>query len=186
MNVVGCQPYAPAAFTPRINLVLIFRDWVDPRAHGMNEWVIRVMHLGLVDRPFVPQIGILPSFISRGTPHHAAGETSISEGRKLNIQILPAARNEQLLGSFTCPKVGTWDRLFDFPPEGRHAEDFYIRKIRRLRPGLNTRTREPEASMLTTRPPKLPGTWNCQMPRKKEQGDTGNRCRDLPTCSAVP
>jgi hypothetical protein len=62
---------------------------------------------------------------------------------------LPAARNEpQLLGSFTCPKVGTWDRLFDFPSEGRHAEDFFIRKIRRLRPGLNPRTREPEASML--------------------------------------
>jgi hypothetical protein len=49
-------------------------------------------------------------------------------------------------------KVWTWDRLFDFPSEGRHAEDFYIRKIRR--PGLNPRTGEPEASMLTTRPPK--------------------------------
>jgi hypothetical protein len=114
------------------------------------------MQIGLVDRPFVPQIGIVPSFISRGTPHHAARETSISEGRKLNIRIKPAARNEpQLLGSFTCPKVGTWDGLFDFfPSEVRHAEDFYIRKIRRLRPGLNPRTREPEASMLTTIPPK--------------------------------
>jgi hypothetical protein len=29
-----------------------------------------------------------------------------------------------------------------------------MRKIRRLRPGLNPRTREPEDSMLTTRPPK--------------------------------
>jgi hypothetical protein len=87
------------------------------------------MHLGLVYRPIVPQIGIVPSFIYRGTPHHAARETSISEGRKLNIRIFPAARNErQLLGSFTCPKVGTWDRLFDFPSEGRHAEDFYIEK----------------------------------------------------------
>jgi hypothetical protein len=92
------------------------------------------MYLGLVDRPFVPLIGIVPSFISRGTPHHAARETSVSEGRKLNIQILPAVRNEpQLLGSFTCPKVGTWDRLFDFLSEGRHDEDFYIRKIRLLR-----------------------------------------------------
>jgi hypothetical protein len=109
------------------------------------------MHIGLVDRPFVPLIEIVPSFISRGTPHHAARETSISEG------ILPAARNElQLLGSFTCPKVGPWDRLFDFRSEGRHAEDFYIRKIRRLRPGLKPRTREPEASMLTARPPKPP------------------------------
>jgi hypothetical protein len=88
------------------------------------------MHLGLVDRPFVPLTRIVSSFISRGTPHHAAREASISKGRKLNIQILPAARNElQLQGSFTCPKVGTWDRLFDFPSEGRHAEDFYIRKI---------------------------------------------------------
>jgi hypothetical protein len=52
------------------------------------------------------------------------------------------------------PKVGTWDRLFGFPSEARHAEDFYIRKILQLRPGLNPRTREPEASMLTTRPPK--------------------------------
>jgi hypothetical protein len=88
------------------------------------------MHLGLVDSPFVPLTRIVPSFISRDTPHHAAQEASISEGRKLNIQILPAAHNElQLLGSFTCPKVGTWDRLFDFPSEGRHAENFYIRKI---------------------------------------------------------
>jgi hypothetical protein len=105
------------------------------------------MHLGLVDRPVVPQVGIVPSFIFRGTPHHVVRETSISEGRKLNIRILPAARNEpQMLGSFTCPKFGTWDRLFDFPSEGRLAEDFYIRKIRRLRPGSNPRTREPEAS----------------------------------------
>jgi hypothetical protein len=72
-----------------------------------------VMHLDLVDRPFVPLIGIVPSFISRGTLHHSAREASIREGRKLNIRILPAARNEpQLLGSFTCPS------------EGRHAEDF--------------------------------------------------------------
>jgi hypothetical protein len=107
------------------------------------------MHLGLVVRPFVPQIGIVPSFISRGTPHHAVRETSISVGRKLNTRVLPAVRNEpQLLGSFTCPKVGTWDRLFDFPSEGRHAEDFYIRIIRLLRPGLNPRTREPEADNL--------------------------------------
>jgi hypothetical protein len=31
---------------------------------------------------------------------------------------------------------------------------FIYRKIQRLRPGLNARTREPEASMRTTRPPK--------------------------------
>jgi hypothetical protein len=125
----------------------------------MNVCWVELSYYGNAPRPcrqdFVPLIGIVPSFITRGTPHHAARETSISEGRKLKIRILPAARNEpQLLGSFTCPQVGTWDRLFDFPSEGRHTEDFYIRKIRQLRPGLNSRTREPEASMLTTRPPK--------------------------------
>ena len=35
-----------------------------------------------------------------------------------------------------------------------HSEDIYIRKIQRLRPGLNPQTWVPEASMLTTRPPK--------------------------------
>jgi len=34
MKEVGCQPYASAAFTARIIPVLIFRGWVDTRAHG--------------------------------------------------------------------------------------------------------------------------------------------------------
>jgi len=34
-------------------------------------------------------------------------------------------------------------QMFYFPSEGRHAEDFY-----------SLRTRVPQASMLTTRPPK--------------------------------
>jgi hypothetical protein len=41
-----------------------------------------------------------------------------------------------------------------YPSEGRHTEYFPdARKIQRLRPGLNPRTRVPVASMLTTRPP---------------------------------
>ena len=56
----------------------------------------------------------------------------------------------------------SWDmgqilRFFYFPSGGRHAEDFYARKIQRLRPGLNPQTWVPEASMLTTRPPKPSG-----------------------------
>jgi hypothetical protein len=35
----------------------------------------------------------------------------------------------------------------------RIAEDFFARKIRQLRPGLNPRSWVPEANMLTTRPP---------------------------------
>jgi hypothetical protein len=52
-------------------------------------------------------------------------------------RILPkVATSTSLLGSFTCRKT----RL--------RAEDFYARKIRRLRPGLNPRTWVPKASTL--------------------------------------
>ena len=61
----------------------------------------------------------------------------------------------EVLGSFTCRKDGTWDRFFHFPSEGRHVEDYSdTRKIQLLQPCSNPRTRVPEASMLTTRPPK--------------------------------
>jgi hypothetical protein len=58
-------------------------------------------------------------------------------------------------GSFTCHKSATCDRRLYFPSEGRHAVDFFVRKIRRFRPGSNPRSWVPEVSMLTTRPPKL-------------------------------
>jgi hypothetical protein len=42
------------------------------------------LHLGPCIRAFcAPHIVIVPSVISRGTPHQPARETSISEGRKL-------------------------------------------------------------------------------------------------------
>ena len=69
----------------------------------------------------------------------------------------PLLANEltKVLGSFTCRKAGIWDRFFHFPSEGRHAEDYSdTRKMQQIRPGSNTRTRVPEASMLTTRPRK--------------------------------
>jgi hypothetical protein len=59
----------------------------------------------------------------RRESHLLAKEGTFIEG------ILQAIRNLlQLLGSFTCRKVGTWDRLFNFPSEGRHAEDSVHRK----------------------------------------------------------
>jgi hypothetical protein len=52
--------------------------------------------------------------------------------------------------SFTCRKSATWYRRLYFPSEGRHAVDFFARKIRRLRSGSNPRSWVPEASMLTS------------------------------------
>jgi hypothetical protein len=54
-------------------------------------------------------------------------------------------------GSFTCCKSATWDRRLYFPSEGRHAVDFFRPKNPT---GSNPRSWVPEASMLTTRPPK--------------------------------
>jgi hypothetical protein len=182
MKVVGCQPYAPAAFTPRI------------KGKGKGRFAGPVQHCSLMaDCTLAPEY-FLPSSpealrSKRRERPLPAKEGSITQG------ILPASRNlMQALVSFTCPKVGTWGRLFNFPSEGTHAEDFYIRKIQRLRPGLNPRTREPEASMLTTRPPKSspPGlTWYSFLKAEsttehmelsdatgKKPGDTGNRSRD--------
>jgi len=63
------------------------------------------------------------------------------------------ATSTSLLGSFTCRKFATWDRRLYFPSDGKRVEDFFARKIRRLRPGLRPRTWVPEASTLTPRPP---------------------------------
>jgi hypothetical protein len=49
----------------------------------------------------------------------------------------------------------TWGKRLYFPSEGRHAEDFFARKIRQIRADLNPQSWVPEASMLTTKPPKL-------------------------------
>ena len=70
-------------------------------------------------------------------------------GEKLPRILPKVVTSTSLLGSFTCRKFTTWDRRLYFPSEGRG------RKIRRLRPGLNPRTRVPKASTLTSRPPKL-------------------------------
>ena len=75
-------------------------------------------------------------------------------GEKLPRILPKVATSMSLLGSFTCRKFMTWDWWLYFPSEGRRAEDFFARKIRQLRPGLNPRTRVPEASTLTSRPPK--------------------------------
>jgi hypothetical protein len=61
----------------------------------------------------------------------------------------------QMKGSLTCHRSVTWDRWLYFPSEGSRAEDFFALKTRRLWPGLIPWSWVPEASVLTTRPPKL-------------------------------
>jgi hypothetical protein len=59
-----------------------------------------------------------------------------------------------MIGFFNMPHA-TWSKRFYFFSEGRHAEEFFGGKIRRLWPGVNPRYWVPEASMLTIRTPKM-------------------------------
>ena len=97
------------------------------------------------------------AFISRGATHHTDAR-DLYQRRREQLPMNFASKSvihENPLYSFTCRKAGTWNILFYFPSEGRHTYNFPdARKIQRLRPGLNPRTRVPVASMLTTRPPK--------------------------------
>jgi len=51
-------------------------------------------------------------------------------GEKLPRILPKVATSMSLLGSFT------WDRWLYFSSDGRHAEDFFAWKIRRLQPGI--------------------------------------------------
>ena len=54
---------------------------------------------------------------------------------------------------FTCRKSTTRDPRLYFPSKGSHTLDFYsLKKIHRPRAGLNPRTSDPVASMITTGP----------------------------------
>jgi len=72
-------------------------------------------------------------------------------GEKLPRILTKVATSTSLLGSFTCRKFTTWDRRLYFPSQGRRAENFFPRKIRWLRPGLNPRTWVQHAQLQTTK-----------------------------------
>ena len=130
--------------------------------------------MGLFNTAAVRPIAFLPTTISRIHLQSATHHTDTRDLYQRRRELLPinfaskSVIHQNSLGSFTCHKAGTWDRFFYFPSEGRHTEDFPdARKIQRLRPGLNPRTRVPEASMLTTRPPKPSGSvvaWPAENP----------------------
>ena len=74
-------------------------------------------------------------------------------------------------------KSATWETAL-LPPQGRHAVDFFARKIRRLRPRSNPRSWVPEASMLTTRPPKPVTLVGLDTQRKETTWKTRRRRQD--------
>ena len=87
-------------------------------------------------------------------------------------------------GFFDMPrKSATWETAL-LPPQGRHAVDFFARKIRGLRPGSNPRSWVPEASMLTTRPPK-PLT-NIEVLWYVVNTDVSDKGKARKLCQAVP
>ena len=96
----------------------------------------------------------VPAFISRGATHHTDARDLYQRRRELlPMNFASKSVIHERTRFFYMPQ--SWDIFFYFPSEGRHTEDFPgARKIQRLRPGLNPRTRVPLASMLTTRPPK--------------------------------
>ena len=122
--------------------------------------------LGLGCHCFPPPLDV-PTFASRCLQVQATWQTFISERRNYG---------REMAGQFCLwfrlprkPRV-LWHlrhrRRLYFPPQGRHAVDFFARKIRRLRPGSNPRSWVPEASMLTTRPPEytppvIPSVASC-------------------------
>ena len=58
------------------------------------------------------------------------------------------------LGIFYMPQIYGMGPTVYFPSEGRRVEDFFALKIRRLRPGLNSRTWDTKGQHATPRPPK--------------------------------
>ena len=120
--------------------------------------------MGLFNTAAVRPIVFLPPTSSRIHRQRRHASYNVRDLYQRRRELLPmnsankSVIHEKSLGSFTRRKAGIWDILFYFPSEGRLTEDFPdARKIQRLRPGLNPRTRVPVVSMLTTRPPKPSG-----------------------------
>jgi hypothetical protein len=104
---------------------------------------------------FLPQQ--VPAFISRGATHHTDARDLYQRRRELPPPILPVGLNlqESRWDFLHAAKLGHGTYYFSSPPKEGIVRIFSdARKIQRLRPGLNSRTRVPVASVLTTRLPK--------------------------------
>jgi hypothetical protein len=118
------------------------------------------MHLGLYCTGPLCTTPLVSSVNSRGAPCRSSMRTSVSKGGKLGREManrfclgtqLPCNHK----GYLTCHKSATRANGFTSLLKDGMLRIFTPKKIRRLWPGLNPWTRVPEASMLTTRPPKL-------------------------------
>jgi hypothetical protein len=98
-------------------------------------------HCSLIYWLYHPALGL--TYLRQASSAHRCRERPLAvKGRTMG---------EKQLNEFTLQlrlprrKPAIWDRWLYFPSEGRHAEDFFARKIRRLRPSLNPPTWVPEA-----------------------------------------
>jgi hypothetical protein len=92
-----------------------------------------------------PQLGVPVIRTFQLPPQASPSSGRWNYGREMAENFAKVATSMSLSRSFTCRKVTTWDRRLYFPSEGRRAENFFARKIRRLLPGLNPQTRVPKA-----------------------------------------
>jgi hypothetical protein len=105
-----------------------------------------LLHLGLIGRPFVPHIQMVPSSPEALRTTRRERPLLAKEGNCTYEFFQQPIMNCSWWVLLHAPKLGHGTDYFTSPPkEGM---------LRIFRPGLNPRTREPEASMLTTRPPK--------------------------------
>ena len=118
--------------------------------------------LGVGCHCFPPPLDV-PTFASRCLHVQATWETSISERRNYEREMagqfclwfrLPRKPRVLWHAAQICDMGDGFTSLPPPPPRKACCGFFFARKIRRLRPGSNPRSWVPEASMLTTRPPK--------------------------------
>jgi hypothetical protein len=97
---------------------------------------------------------VVTSFISRGaTTPSGAGALYLRRkelSKEFSSQVVIHCKCDVLLHA---AKLGHGTDYLTSTLEEGMLRIFIYRKIQRLRPGLNPRTREPEANMRTTRPP---------------------------------
>jgi len=151
------SPYHPVLFLMREMWASIW-NWVNGRSVRL-VWSLlgsRVDYfINYTLQPFKAYCVIWvrhSSFHHQASPRVTTQEHPAAKGGTVGEKcpgILPKCRlPHYIYRSFTCRKATTWDRWLYFPSEGRHAEDFFALKIRRLLPVANLWTWVPKASTL--------------------------------------